>query len=131
MLYILLASSGNLLGQTNIVSCFTVINDTTNNYTEFCVEDQSKIQQFYKDHGAIPMERALEKVGRRNEIESVTYMKYNDSENHVWSIVCDYKVSAPKRYGGFATLLKYRVIVIDAITGERLSYKRVKMLNAY
>ncbi len=125
------AFSGNLCGQTQNLPCFTVIDDSMKNYTELCIEDQYKIQQFYKDQGAIPMERALEKVGRRNVIESVTYKKRDEFENNVWSIVCDYRVSAPKRYGGFTTLLKYRVIVVDATTGEWLSKKRVKVLNAY
>lgn len=119
--------------QTQGVHCFTVIDDSTKNYQVHCNNEGASfdMQHFCEEHGVISMEEALKHVGQRKEVTSVTFKQEEDSNEHIWSIVCNYRVRSPKRYGGFAMLIKYRKIVVDATTGKLLSNKRIKVLSNY
>lgn len=119
--------------QTHGVHCFTVIDDSTKEYQMHCNNENESfdMQHFCEEHGVISMEEALKYVGRKKEVASVTYKMAEDSNNHVWSIVCNYRVSSPKKYGGFAMLIKYRKIVVDATTGKLLKNKKVKIVSEY
>lgn len=120
-------------GQQLEVHCFTVIDDSTQDYQLHCNDDGilSDMEHFCEEQGVISIEQALKHVGKRKEVASVTFMKSEDSNEHVWSFVCNYKVRSPKKYAGFATLIKYRKIVVDATTGKLLSNKRIKVLSEY